>query len=208
VTTVTEAEWLACADPQPMLAFLRGKASDRKLRLFAVACARAVWDLLEDERCRHAVAVGERYADRQATEAELRAASETAWQAVDSCPAEANYAAQSTVETSPYDGAVDGARHAAQDDMPLKDQCALLRDIFGNPFRPAHTDPAWLAWNDGTVVKVAQGIYDERAFERLPILADALEGAGCDDADVLGHLRQECEHVRGCWPVDLILAKK
>ena len=64
-----------------------------------------------------------------------------------------------------------------------------------------------VAWNDGTVRKIAQAIYDERAFDRLPILADALEDAGCDNADILNHCRNGGEHVRGCWVVDLLLGK-
>jgi hypothetical protein len=84
----------------------------------------------------------------------------------------------------------------------------LIRDIFQNLFRPVAVDPSWLAWNDGTVVKLAQAIYDDRAFDRLPILADALEEAGCDNADILAHCRQTGEHVRGCWVVDLILGKR
>ena len=87
-------------------------------------------------------------------------------------------------------------------------QTALVRDLFGNPFRPVTVDPSWLAWNERTVVKLAQGIYDERAFDRLPVLADALEEAGCDDPDILGHCRQPGEHVRGCWVVDLLLGKE
>jgi hypothetical protein len=83
----------------------------------------------------------------------------------------------------------------------------LIRDIFGNPFRPVPLDPSWLAWNDSTVSKLAQSIYDDRAFDRLPILADALEEAGCDNADILQHCRQPGEHVRGCWVVDLLLGK-
>ncbi len=87
-------------------------------------------------------------------------------------------------------------------------QCGLVRDIFGNPFRPVALDPAWLAWNDGTVPKLAQAIYDERAFDRLPLLADALEDAGCTDAEILAHCRGPGPHVRGCWVVDLLLEKK
>jgi hypothetical protein len=82
-------------------------------------------------------------------------------------------------------------------------QPALLRDVFGNPFRPATVERSWLKWHEGTMVKMAQGIYDDLAFERLPILADALEDAGCDNADLLAHCRRGGEHVRGCWAVDL-----
>jgi hypothetical protein len=85
--------------------------------------------------------------------------------------------------------------------------CRLIRDIFGNPFRPAVLDPAWWTWNEGTIPKLAQGIYDDRAFGHLPILADALEEAGCA-AEVVGHCRQPGPHVRGCFVVDLILGKE
>ena len=84
----------------------------------------------------------------------------------------------------------------------------FLRDIFGNPFRPVSLDPTWLNWHDGTIRKLAQSIYDERAFDHLPILADALEEAGCIDSDILAHCRHPGEHVRGCWIVDLILGKE
>jgi hypothetical protein len=63
-------------------------------------------------------------------------------------------------------------------------QISLLRDVVGNPFRPVTLNPAWLLWNDCTIPKLAQGIYEERAFDRLPILADALEEGGCNDADI------------------------
>ena len=84
-------------------------------------------------------------------------------------------------------------------------QALTLHDIFGNPFRPVTVDPAWLTL---TVTSLAQAIYDERAFDRLPILADALEDAGCDHADILNHCRQPRVHVRGCWCVDLLLGKQ
>jgi hypothetical protein len=88
-------------------------------------------------------------------------------------------------------------------------QTALVRDLFGNPLRPAPVpNPSWLAWQDGAVVKLAQGIYADRAFDRLPILADALEEAGCDNADILAHYRQPGLHMRGCWALDLILGKE
>ncbi len=86
-------------------------------------------------------------------------------------------------------------------------QAKLLREIFANEYRPATVEPAWLAWNDATLPKLAQSIYTDRAFDRLPILANALEDAGCDNANILAHCRQPGEHVRGCWVVDLLLGK-
>jgi hypothetical protein len=83
-------------------------------------------------------------------------------------------------------------------------QSELLRDIIGNPFRPVAADPRWLT---AAVVGLARAIDAERAFDRLPILADALEEAGCDDADVLAHCRSDGPHARGCWVVDLLLGK-
>ena len=74
-----------------------------------------------------------------------------------------------------------------------------------NPFRPVTADPRWLT---ATAVALAQAIYEDRAFDRMPILADALEEAGCDDADVLTHLRGDGPHARGCWAVDLVLGKE
>jgi hypothetical protein len=87
-------------------------------------------------------------------------------------------------------------------------QIGALHEIFGNPFRPVSLDLCWLAWNGGTVAALAQAIYTDRAFDRMPILADALEDAGCSDADILAHCRQPGEHVRGCWVVDLLLGTK
>ena len=83
-------------------------------------------------------------------------------------------------------------------------QAALVRDIFGNPFRPVTLDPSWQTPN---VLALAETIYEERAFERLPILADALMDAGCDDEEALSHCRSSGPHVRGCWLVDLLLGK-
>jgi hypothetical protein len=103
---------------------------------------------------------------------------------------------------------------AADKEMPR--QCSLLRDIFSAPFRPAPAiDPAWLAWHGGTVPQLAWAAYQERqlpegtlGLSRLAALADALEDAGCTDAELLGHLRSPGPHVRGCWAVDLVLGKE
>jgi hypothetical protein len=82
---------------------------------------------------------------------------------------------------------------------------ALVHCVFGNPFRPVSVHPAWRA---RTVVALAQSIYDEKAFDKLPVLADALEEAGCTDAEILGHCRGPGPHVRGCWVVDLVIGKE
>ncbi|QEL16013.1 hypothetical protein [Limnoglobus roseus] len=79
-----------------------------------------------------------------------------------------------------------------------------MRCVFGNPFRPVAFSPAW---RTSTAVGLAEGIYADRAFDRLLILADALQDAGCGDADILGHCRGTGPHVRGCWVVDLVLGK-
>jgi hypothetical protein len=84
-------------------------------------------------------------------------------------------------------------------------QVALVRDIFGNPFRPMSVDPSWLT---STVLALAEGIYQDRAFDRMPILADALQDAGCDNEEILNHCRQPAEHVRGCWVIDLLTGRK
>ncbi len=92
-------------------------------------------------------------------------------------------------------------------DTFMKDQVNFLREIFGNPFRQFVIDPTWLVWNDNTVVKLAENIYQDQAFDRLPVLADALEKAGCDDPGILAHCRGTGPHVRGCWVLDIILGK-
>ena len=81
-------------------------------------------------------------------------------------------------------------------------QAFLLRDIFGNPFRPVSFLPEW---RTSTVLSLAQGIYSDRAFDRMPILADALQDSGCDNEDILNHCRGPGPHCRGCWVCDLCL---
>jgi len=231
---MTEAAWLACTDPRPMLELVRGKASDRKLRLFGVACCRRIWQLLSDARCRQAVEVAERYADAQASQEELETASDAAcavWDADmkqsstgrektdepdDSFRHTASLAAYNATVPVGWWGAApafvapyETAREVVPDSqVEGAAQCELIRDIFGNPFRLVFVLASWLAWNNGTIFKLAQAIYDERAFDRLPILADALEDAGCDDAEILDHCRGPGPHVHGCWVLDLLLGKE
>jgi hypothetical protein len=114
------------------------------------------------------------------------------------------------MDWQPYHSAWEGAWQAKGRRRAEKQiQADLLRDIFGNPFRsrPA-INQSWLAWGDGTVPKLARAIYDERRFEELPVLADALEEAGCTDSDILSHCRGPGPHVRGCWVIDLLLGKE
>jgi hypothetical protein len=83
-------------------------------------------------------------------------------------------------------------------------QRATDEEVFGNPFRPITLDPSWLT---STVLALANGIYTERAFDRMPILADALQDAGCDNENILNHCRAPGPHTRGCWVCDLLLNK-
>jgi hypothetical protein len=108
-------------------------------------------------------------------------------------------------ETLSRDFVVATAEELAQDQNSRPTWCDLLREIYGNPFRPTTLNPSWIT---STVLALAQGIYKENAFDRMPILADALMDADCDNDDILNHCRQPGEHVRGCWVIDLLLAKQ
>jgi hypothetical protein len=217
---MTEAEWVACTDPDPILEFLRGKATDRKLRLFAVACCRRVCHLLSDERSRQAVEVAERYADGSATREDLSEAEAATW-LVDSY-VDAGYTANADPRNAAVwacataSDAVYSVAYENQGGEPAKlawaaeraNQARLLRNLFGPlPFRPVAIQPPVLAWDDRLVVRLAQAIYDERRWGDMPILGDALLDAGCDNEEVLAHCRAGGEHVRGCWVVDLLLGK-
>jgi hypothetical protein len=177
-----------------MLEYLRGRASERKYRLIRPALGRKVWDLTH-ERGRKVVEVEEQFADGEATERQVAKAKEAALKA----------------------GARVRGRHTSVDptwaveslEEGLKEFADLFRELFGPlPFRPVAIHSSWLEWKDGTVLRLAKAIYDDRLFGDLPILADALEEAGCTDPDILGHCRSGGEHVRGCWPLDLLLGKE
>ena len=201
---MTEQEWLACTDPELMLEFVRGKVSERKLWLFAVACCRQIWNRSPDLSIRQAVDARELFADglidRDKLEASLRAARSAWWEHLD--------AFLHAVHVAFMAARGDERPSATTVSENQRDQCDLQRDIFGNPCRPMpELDPSWRARNDWTVFKMALAIYNERIFDRLPLLAAALEDAGCTDAELLGHLRGPGPHVRGCWAIDLILSK-
>jgi hypothetical protein len=232
---VNEADWLASADPEPMLKYLRDRGSDRKLRLFACACCRRIWHLLDDEISRHAIELMERYPDPQSRseDVQLRSAMRQVEYEAESRMATAensagmarssaafavfNALARDSVTAADY-AAADGASAVYHDAFDVQApsaaaarsveraaQTQLLREVFGNPFRSVVLPRDFLAWRNGTLPRLARAIYDDGAFERLPILADALEDAGCDDRAVLEHCRQPGTHVKGCWVVDLLL---
>ncbi|MDY3558225.1 hypothetical protein R5W23_003649 [Gemmata sp. JC673] len=219
---MTEAEWLTCTDPQLMLDYLASIPTDRKLRLFACACCRRRGDLLIEPHHVRILQVAEALADGRADLESLRAEREHLFAR--------DYALWAATHEDPYRAAVAGSRdiaiYAGQDGYAVAgevavleqntvavdaayeaesvEQTSFLRDIFRNPFRPIAINPRWLTPDVRTL---AEGIYAEKAFDRMPILADALQDAGCDNDDILNHCRQPGEHVRGCWVVDLLLGK-
>jgi hypothetical protein len=213
---LTEAEWLRDANPMHRLAKLRGHLRSRQFRLFACACCRRVWDQL-DGPSRRAVEVAERFADGRATAKELAEARPPLVPLMPSWREAAHLACAPTAQiihcARLAAGCVANAELLGHADW--RDRVAfsyraingLLRDIAGNPFRRPALSPAWLHAQDGAAVKLAEAIYEGRAFDRLPILGDALEDAGCTDEDMLGHCRGGGEHVRGCWVVDLVLGR-
>ncbi len=209
---MTEVEWLTGTDPTSMLEFLQGKASDRKLRLFACACCRRIWRYLSDPRSKEAIERAEEFADGILTAVELQVMWDAAWEAThhlhDAAFHASRAAAWATQASAGFASSesADAAIAATVCDPydPEEDhlyQASSLGCIFSNPFRPITLDPSWLT---STVLTLAQGIYAERAFDRLPILADALQDAGCENPDVLDHCRGPGPHVRGCWVVDML----
>lgn len=203
----TGAMWAECHDPALMLDHLQGRVSDRKFRLFAVACCRRVPHLLAKRRSQRAVDVAERFADGIATSEDLEEAGTrmrvreirghygpvAAWAVAPS----ADLAARNVAWNAFCDREGMGEeRH----------QASLLRCISGNPFCPVEFSASW---RTDTTVTLAGQMYESRDFSAMPILADALQDAGCDCADILDHCRDaNVAHVRGCWIVDLVTGRK
>jgi hypothetical protein len=107
--------------------------------------------------------------------------------------------------------ATPGLPESARADMYRKYEILfadLVRDIFGNPFRIPIAVPSWLDWKSGTVPRIAESIYRDRCFDSMPVLADALEDAGCQDGEILRHCRESQRHVRGCWVLGLLFGRK
>jgi hypothetical protein len=261
---MTEAEWLACENWQPLLAHLAGRVSHRKGPLYICAGLRQLWDLLYDVASRRAVDVIERAADGSVAEAEVHRALWDAesptfgydfmrryareWFAGEGqdCDRVSTLMRMGIYRKEDLQGddrfllgderyrtrLLNAAHIAFHANMVMDGKISghtlehlakqeewpggwLVREVFGNPFCTAVTDPSWLSWNGGTVLKLAQAIYEERQIPaghfdiaRLAVLADALEEAGCTDANLLAHLRGPGPHVRGCWVLDLLLGKE
>jgi hypothetical protein len=189
---MTERGWLKSAAPREMLKALRKRASERKMRLFATACwcCRAR-DFVSFGGLREATRKAERMADGE-FQPQKR---DGTWVVFNKNPFTLARETSEIIENIGGKG-----------NVPPAEQVALLREIFGNPFRPVAVDPAWLT---SDVLALARGIYEEKAFDRMPILADALQDAGCANEDVLTHCRDVTQlHVRGCWVVDLVLGKQ
>jgi hypothetical protein len=215
---MTDAEWLATDDdPRDMLEYVEN-VNDRKWRLFLCGCARSAWHALTDEAGLAATEAAERYTDGEATREELAEAERRAYDLVahksgEMSPADrAIWDALSATYGDPsraYDCAVWNftvfGQGTARSSAEYAQYCELLRDIFGNPFRPvAFSD----SWRTDTALTLARQMYESRDFSARPILADALQDAGCDEEQVLSHCRDaEQVHVRGCWVVDLVLGK-
>lgn len=213
---MTELKWLACTEPTRMLEHLEGKASERQFRLFVCACWRSVWQLL-DQTQREVIPVNEASADRYRSEnctvfqtlgregrrvgvaGPVRADCAAA-QAAEARSVAASAACEDAETEFEEVGQWKRAMHRTS-----RQQCDVVRCIFGNPFRPTHVPDEWRTWNDGTLVKMARSIYDGRRWNEMPILADALEDAGCTDALLLDHCRTPPEHVRGCHVLDALL---
>ncbi len=215
---MTEAEWLACADPERMFRSGHLELSDRQQYLFAVAICRRISALLVSPDSLHALDLIEAFADGAAAPADLHLAAGTIlenwfeFEDRSGYDAAHRHAVQAVIDAATRDDpawwalhfATQAVRQRGTQGTVLPAVARLLRDIFGNPFRPVAVDPAWLT---SDVLALARGIYEEKAFDRMPILADALQDAGCDSDEVLNHCRHERRHVRGCWMIDLLLGK-
>jgi hypothetical protein len=228
---VTEDEWLTENHPFYMLTrweYYRGKPSARKRRLLACAACRLIWYLMPEDHLRQAIESAEAYTDGLISEAELIPLQEKAHalglargevlghmsKNMPGWDAQANgwRAAHSAADAAgPDDGPFGNAmHHAAQDggsgiDTVDPGQAALIRDILGSPLRKPVIQPDWRTSN---VMAIARSIHSENAFDLMPILADALQDAGCDSPDVLEHCRGDGPHVKGCWVIDLILERE
>ena len=188
---MTEADWLASRDVDDLLlGLVTHDPTERKSLLFVVVATRLYGDP-EDDLLIEGL---EGYAEKIVSREELRAVYR-------------QYRNGSAFEGVSFDKfRIQNAVYLFSPQATDQETgCRLLRDIFGNPFRPVTFDPNW---RTSTTVALAAQMYDSRDFSAMPILADALEDAGCDHPDILDHCRGTSPHVRGCWVADLVLGKE
>jgi hypothetical protein len=196
------------------------EAMDRRIQLFLVACCRRIQHLFTCEWQRFALDMAEEYTP--VTEGPYRrdlvSLSEQFREQLESVDPEVHLAVHTAVLPHELSEATDhllrrvsgllgqGKHLQARKNNPMAEveYAEFLRDIFGNPFRPVVFDSAW---RTSAAVAVASQMYDSRDFTAMPILADALQDAGCENADILTHCRGPGPHARGCWVVDHILGK-
>ena len=217
---MTEVEWLSCADPETLLQDCRQTLGSRRERLFGVAVCVRMKGLLSDPASVSALELAEAFADQESSCDALRAAADRAAGVYAAAVASTGheqadrYAAAAVAHAAgrvfpslwALRSATTAARLRHSEDADVPAFAALLRDIVGPlPFRPMTIGPSWLTPD---VLLLAAGIYDEKAFDRMPILADALQDVGCEHEDVLNHCRSEGPHVRGCWVIDLLTGRK
>lgn len=211
---MTEAEWLTEAEPQRMLGYLSGKASSRKARLLRVATARLRWSEFSNPLLRETIELAESYADGEVSEAMFNEGRGRPYSYFDDTspqyhtPKPPFHLISLALACNHNDRMnsllAGGANWMSSVQLLSPELPPLIHCIFGNPFRPVTFAPSW---RSESAVSLASAIYAERAFDRLPILADALEEADCDHADVLNHLRGPGPHARGCWVADGVLGK-
>ena len=216
---MTEEEWEVHRGPKHIIKELEKQKilTSRKTRLFACSCYRLIWDQIHLASIKLFVELAEARADRQIKQTDLQKYRTPQGKPIrNSADEHLRFYAHEILQprVNPSNIAlttrVAGELKKYNLDMlneweDCPEQANLLRDIFGNPFRSIDFDPTWRA---ATAVGLAQTMYDARNFHAMPILADALQDAGCEDATILGHCRDENNlHVRGCWVVDLILGK-
>jgi hypothetical protein len=215
---MTEQEWRSTDQVPTLLPFLDGKLTQRKLRLFASSCIRMIWHLLPDDSTRQMAEMIERLADGSVTTTEycltINAARRTLERSAQGwlyLPLLRATSSDLTSTTTRYLAQKVWLASDLRGDAANRLLAGFLRDIAGNPFRPIKRDVACLT---PTVVSLAEAAYEERILpsgeldrDRLAVLSDALEDAGCSDVEMLDHLRRPGPHVRGCFAVDLCLAR-
>jgi hypothetical protein len=230
---MTEAEWLSCTDPRALLEFaLASGVSDRRLRLFLLACCRRLWGNATDGATRVALACAERFVEASLGSMTKTYVKVAAGRAVIDCGASDPIGSfdvwgDDGIEAEVYSFAVASGLVSALDvlacnqavprqldwvfdafqraGLDLASQAELFHDIIRAPFRSLVFPSAWRTRNDSASLHIAQEIDRDQAFDQLPLLADALMDVGCDNDEILRHLQRPGTHVRGCWALDLVL---